>query len=75
MDWSDGRTIGPNFVPWVCADADSSDCLMDMFSNLDVDGLNANIDLDGEVKWYNWVVSAKWMEYEECGVVSMVGPT
>ena len=60
-DWSDGRTMGPGFVPWLWADADPS---VDVFSNLDVDSIDVNMDLDGEVNWYNWVESAKGMEWD-----------
>jgi hypothetical protein len=34
----------------------------DVFSNLDVDAIDANMDLDGEVNWYSWVESAKGMD-------------
>ncbi len=60
-DWSDGRTIGPDFVPWLWADADPS---VDIFSSLDVDTTDVNMDFDGEVNWYNWVESAKGMEWD-----------
>ena len=60
-DWSDGRTMGPDFVPWLWADADPS---ADVFSNLGVDSTDVNMDLDGEVDWYNWVESAKGMEWD-----------
>ena len=60
MDWSDGRNMGPSSVPWLWADTDPS---VDVFSNLDMDSINVNMDLDGEVNWYNWVESAKGMEW------------
>ena len=60
-DWSDSRTIGPDFIPWLRADADPS---FDLFSNLDVDSIDINMDFDGEVNWYNWVESAKSMEWD-----------
>jgi hypothetical protein len=60
-DWSDGRTMRPGFVPWLWADADPS---VDVFSNLDVDSIDVNMDLDGEVNWYDWVESAKGMEWD-----------
>lgn len=58
-DWSDGRTMGPGFVPWLWADADPS---VDVFSSLDVDSIDVNMDLDGEVNWYNWVESADGLD-------------
>ena len=60
-DWSGGRSVGPDFVPWLWADADPS---LDMFSNLDVDSMDVNMDLDGEVNWYDWVESAKGMTWD-----------
>ena len=60
-DWSDGRSVGPDFVPWLWADADPS---VDMFSNLEVDPMDVNMDLDGEVNWYNWVESAKGVMWD-----------
>ena len=60
-DWSDGRSMGPSCVPWLWADADPS---VDVFSNLDMDSINVNMDLDGEVNWYHWVESAKGMEWD-----------
>ena len=43
---------GPGSVPWLWADADPS---VDVFANVDVDATDVNMDLDGEVNWYNWV--------------------
>jgi hypothetical protein len=60
-DWSDGRTMGFGSVNWLWADADPS---VDVFSNLDVGSIDVNMDLDGEVDWYNWVESAKGMEWD-----------
>ena len=60
-DWSEGRSVGPDFVPWLWADAGPS---VDMFSNLDVDSIDVNMDFDGEINWYNWVESAKGMEWD-----------
>ena len=57
-DWSAGHTVGLGSVPWLWADADPS---VDVFSNLDMDSIDANMDLDGEMNWYNWVESAKGM--------------
>jgi hypothetical protein len=58
-DWSDGSTMGLGSVPWLWVDADPS---ADGFSNLDVDPIDVNMDLDGGMNWYNWVESAKGME-------------
>lgn len=60
-DWSDGRTMGPGFVPWLWADSDPS---ADVFANVNVDALDLDMDLDGEMNWYNWVESAKGMEWD-----------
>ena len=61
-DWSDGRTTGPGAVPWPWAnDADPS---VDMFTTLDLDAIDVNMDFDGEVDWYNWVESAKGIEWD-----------
>ncbi|KAL9618378.1 MAG: hypothetical protein Q9160_006886 [Pyrenula sp. 1 TL-2023] len=60
-DWSDGRTMGPGFVPWLWADADPS---IDVFSNMDVDPIYNNMDFDREMDWYNWLESAQVMERE-----------
>lgn len=35
---------------------------VDVFPNLDLDFINANMDLNDEVNWYNWVQSAQDME-------------
>jgi len=51
-NWS----IGPGFVPWLWADADPS---VDVFANVDVYAMDANMDLDGDMNWYNWIESAK----------------
>jgi len=51
--------MGPGFVPWLWADADPS---VDVFSSLDVDSIDVNMDLDGEVNWYNWVESADGLD-------------
>ena len=60
-DWSDDRTMGPGFVSWLEADADSS---IDAFSNLDVDSIDVSMDLDGGVNWYDWVEIAKGMDWD-----------
>ena len=60
-DRSAGRSVGPDFVLLLWADADPS---VDIFSTLDVDSTDVNMDLDGEVNWYNWVESAKGMMWD-----------
>ncbi len=60
-DWSDGRAMGPGIVPWLWDDADPS---VDLFSSLDVDSIDVNMDLDDEVNWYNWVQSAEGLGCE-----------
>ena len=54
-------SMGPEFVPWLWADGDLS---VDVFANMDVDAINVDMDLDGEVNWYNWVESAKGYNIE-----------
>lgn len=58
-DWSYGRTMGPGFFPWLWADADPS---AEVFSDLDLESMDATMDLDGEVNWYNWLESARGMD-------------
>ncbi|KAF2795973.1 hypothetical protein K505DRAFT_301175 [Melanomma pulvis-pyrius CBS 109.77] len=58
-DSLDGRTMGLGSVPWLWADVDPS---VDVFSNVDVDFVDTNMDLDSDINWYNWVESAKGME-------------
>lgn len=41
--------------PWVWADMNSS---MDTFLDVDMDAIDANIDIGGETDWYNWVDAA-----------------
>jgi hypothetical protein len=53
--------MGPGLVPWLFADAELS---VDVFSNLDVDSLDVDMDLNGAVNWYDWVESAKNMELD-----------
>ena len=60
-NWSVGHTMGPDLGHWLWADADLS---ANAASNLDLDSIDANMDLDGEVNWYNWVESAKGMEWD-----------
>jgi hypothetical protein len=56
--WSMGAGSLP-WLPW--ADADPS---VEMFAGVDFDAIDVNMDLDGEVDWYNWVESAKGMEFD-----------
>lgn len=58
-DFSNGRTMGSGSVPWLWADADPS---VDVFSNLDVDAIDFDMDVDGEVDWYSWIDTAKSVE-------------
>ena len=51
----------PNFVPWLLADTDPS---TDILPNVDFDAIDVNMDLDGQMDWYNWVESAKGMEWD-----------
>ena len=60
-EWSDGRTMGPGFVPWLWGDADPS---ADVFANMDTNAPDMNMELDGEMNWYNWVESTKGMEWD-----------
>lgn len=60
-NWSVGHTMGPDLGHWLWADADLS---ASVASNLDLDSIDANMDLDGEVDWYNWVESAKGIEWD-----------
>jgi hypothetical protein len=58
-----GWSMGPGFLPWAWPDTDPT---VDDFANLDMDVLDAidvNMDMDGEVDWYNWVQSAGGMEW------------
>ncbi|KIW90678.1 uncharacterized protein Z519_08461 [Cladophialophora bantiana CBS 173.52] len=60
-DWADGRTMGPGFHAWLWADADPS---VDVFSNWEVDSIDPSMDLGGEVNWYDWIETAKGMEWD-----------
>ncbi|KAI1140205.1 fungal-specific transcription factor domain-containing protein [Hypoxylon sp. FL0543] len=51
--------FGPGFGAWLWADADPS---VDVFANMDVEGVDFNLDLDSGIDWNNWVESAKGME-------------
>jgi hypothetical protein len=60
-DWPYDQIMRDGFVPWLSADTDPS---VDIFENLDLDAIDVNMDLDGEINWYNWVESAKNVEWE-----------
>lgn len=57
-DWSDVRTMGPGFTPWLWVDGEPS---VEAFSG-NVGPVDANVDLDIDVNWYEWVKTAKDME-------------
>jgi hypothetical protein len=57
-------SMGPGLGHWLWADADPS---VDVFANMDPGTIDVNMDLDGEVDWYNWVESAKGMESWDAG--------
>ena len=54
-------SMGPGFVPWLWPETDPS---VDVFSNVDLDALDVNMDLDVEMDLYNWIESAKGMEWD-----------
>ncbi|CAM1507767.1 Fc.00g046150.m01.CDS01 [Cosmosporella sp. VM-42] len=52
-DWLGGPSIGPDFAPWLWADADPA---ANVFADMDV-----NMDVDGDVNWNTWLESATGM--------------
>ena len=58
-DWA-SQVNGLGSGPWLWADTDPS---VDVFSGLDFDFGDVNMDLDGDIDWYNWVESAKGMDW------------
>ncbi|KAF3058703.1 hypothetical protein GL218_05335 [Daldinia childiae] len=52
--------LGPGFGAWLWADADPS---VDVFADMDLEAVDLNLDLDGEVDWNNWVASANGMNW------------
>lgn len=52
--------LGPGFGAWLWADADPS---VDMFAGMNMEAMDFNADVDGELDWNNWVESAKGMEW------------
>lgn len=64
--WSEGRSLGPGFTPWLWADNDPS---VDVFAHVDVDaavfggsGGGGAMDLDTDVDWNTWLQSVRGME-------------
>jgi hypothetical protein len=55
-NWS---SAGPGLGHWLWADTDPS---VDVFADIDAGAVDVNMDLDGDIDWYNWVESAKGME-------------
>jgi hypothetical protein len=55
VDWA------PGLDHWLWADANPS---VDPFANVDFDANDVNMDIDGDIDWYNWVESAKGMEWD-----------
>ncbi|KAI1091932.1 fungal-specific transcription factor domain-containing protein [Rostrohypoxylon terebratum] len=51
--------LGAGFGAWLWADADPS---VDVFANVNMDAVDFNKELDGEINWNNWVASAKGFE-------------
>ncbi|TVY78428.1 Bikaverin cluster transcription factor bik5 [Lachnellula suecica] len=55
----------PGVVPWLWgglwSDANQS---TDAFANVDLDAIDVNMDIDGEMDWYSWMESAKGMEFD-----------
>ncbi|KAE9372011.1 hypothetical protein N431DRAFT_466303 [Stipitochalara longipes BDJ] len=60
-DISTNWSMGPGLDHWLWADADPS---VDVFANVDFDASDVNMDTDGDIDWYNWVESAKGMEWD-----------
>jgi len=60
-NWS---SAGPGLGHWLWADTDPS---VDVFADIDAGAVDVNMDLDGDIDWYNWVESAKGMESWDAG--------
>ena len=58
-DWSNEDNMRQEFTPWSFAEPDF---LVDPLPDMDIDFMDANMDLEGDVSWYNWVEFAKSME-------------
>ena len=54
-DWSDVGTMGAGLAPWLWVD-------IEPMVDSNVDSMDANVDLDFDVNWYEWVKSAGGME-------------
>ena len=52
-----GQTVGPSYNPF-------PNPSLDAFANFDLDSIDVNMDLDGEVNWYDWIESAKGVEWD-----------
>ena len=52
-----GQTFGPSYNPF-------PNLSLDAFANFDLDSIDVNMDLDGEVNWYDWIESAQGMEWD-----------
>ena len=61
-DWSDGPAARPDFVPGLGADTEYASG--ETFSDFNVDAMDVNMDLDGEVNWYNWIESVQGAEWD-----------
>ncbi|KAI0967788.1 hypothetical protein F4678DRAFT_234273 [Xylaria arbuscula] len=61
VDWSDGHPESGGLLGWFWADTDPN---KDVFSDVNMDPMDFNLDLDGSMDWYNWVESAKGVEMD-----------
>ncbi|BDD63048.1 hypothetical protein MAP00_007995 [Monascus purpureus] len=59
VDGADGATMEPGSVPLLWNDAENS---IGVFPDLDLGSIDVNMDLDGEVNWYDWIESAKGID-------------
>jgi hypothetical protein len=55
------RAAGYGVIPWLWADESPP---IGAFSNLEVDPVEVNMNLDGEVNWQDWIQSAMGMQRE-----------
>ncbi len=53
--------MGSGLNAWLWADTDPS---VDVFSNVELPSNDADMDLDSEVNWYDWVEIAKGMDWQ-----------
>ncbi|KAI0468906.1 hypothetical protein F4859DRAFT_516653 [Xylaria cf. heliscus] len=61
MNWPDGQPDNGGLLGWFWADADPA---VDVFTDVNMDTMDFNVDLEGGMDWYNWVESAKGMEMD-----------